>query len=138
MFNYQNAVVDKSPDLVFIVCSLQAAIKNLKSRSSWSPYTREEIAIIKQYYLDCGAAYCQQFMPHRSVDTISKKAKSLGLVRRIHRPWAQAEIDILIDCISQNMTLKAIWCTLGEVGYSRTFAAVRDKTKELRKFVINE
>ena len=131
---FYNISQDNSPKLVFLVCSLSSALAKYGQPTNWA-YSVQEIKVLMDHYIDGGAAYCQRFMPNRNLASIRKKAESIGLIMRNAKPWQQDEIDIILRCLCEMppMKVKGIWHILGENGFSRTYIAVKDKTKELRK-----
>lgn len=103
---------------------------NLKSELSTANigkvWSKEEEEILKKYYFNYGASYCQQFLQDRDITSIRKKALKMGVVRSKNGNWTEEEDKFLI----KNYPIKgATYCA--ENLENRTLEAVRGRAKLL-------
>lgn len=95
-----------------------------------TPWTSKEDAVLQRNYKDIGE--CKRQLPHRSISSITKRLRSLGLAKKLRaltRPWTKEEENILLNYYLQegNMTLlrlpgrspHAIWVRANHLGLTR-------------------
>jgi len=123
--------------LGFMVSSQQAAVGNYWHGHDTGPvdrlpYSKEELSVIREYFLPRGVQYCHEQLPHRSIHSIRHKARDMGLKTRERKLWTRDELHIVSMGIVKGLRLADITGSLAEAGFTRTFFAVRDCASVLR------